>query len=146
MATSSQDTSKASSDGASGSNEVSILAGETYDDKLTPGEDHRDVSDEHKIATCIPKEAREAASDPVEALLQAIRDQRSEDDLRSCLNSIFKKIGDGEDEAKTAKDGENEELAGRGRVYNKALGEAKEGSTRSGIQQGIGRSKRRLDD
>jgi ankyrin repeat protein len=134
MATSSQDTSKASSDDASGSNEVSILAGETYDDKLTPGEDHGDVSDEHKIANCIPKEAREAASDPVEALLQAIRDQRSEDVLRSYLNSIFEKIGDGADEAKNAKDGEIEELgvspglARRGRVYNKALGEAKEDS------------------
>jgi hypothetical protein len=135
MATSSQDTSKASSEGASGSNEFSILAGETYDDKLTPGEDHGDVSDEHKIATCIPKESREAASDPEELLLQAIRDQRSEDDLRSYLNSIFEKIGDGADEAKNAKDGEIEELgvspglARRGRVYNKALGEAKEGST-----------------
>jgi ankyrin repeat protein len=134
MATSSQDTSKASSDGASGSNKVSILAGETYDDKATPGEDHGDVSDEQKIATCIPKEAREAASDPEEALLQAIRDQRSEEDLGSYLNSTFEKIGDGADEAKNAKDGELEELgvspglARRGRVYDKALGEAKEGS------------------
>ncbi|CAK9233044.1 unnamed protein product [Sphagnum troendelagicum] len=134
MVTSTQDTFKASSDGASRSNEVSILAGETYDDKLTPEEDHGDVSDEHKIATCIPKEAREAASDPEEPLPQAIRDQRSEDDLRSYLNSIFEKIGDGADEAKNAKYGEIEELgvspglARRGRVYNKALGEAKEGS------------------
>jgi len=134
MATSSQDTSKASSDGASGSNEVLILAGETSDDKLIPGEDHWDVSDEHKIATCIPKEAREAASDPEEPLLQAIRDQRSEDDLGSYLNSTFQKIADGADEAKNAKDGETEELgvspglARRGRVYDKALGAAKEGS------------------
>ncbi|CAK9231877.1 unnamed protein product [Sphagnum troendelagicum] len=135
MATSSQDTSEASSDGASGNNKVSILAGETYDDRATLREDHGDVSDEQKIATCIPKEAREAASDPEEALLQAIRDQRSGEDLGSYLNSIFEKIGDGADEAKNAKDGELEELG-----VSPGL------ATRSGVRQGIGRSKRRLGD
>jgi hypothetical protein len=124
MASSSHDTRRASIDAPECSEEIFTME-HHYDKRLRPRSLIR-YYEEHR------------SNDPDEQLLQKIRDGVSEEVLESDLNLTFQKISDGVDveinrELATASPDEQRNEGGkrralaRARVYDKALGEAKDG-------------------
>ncbi|CAM6040373.1 unnamed protein product [Sphagnum compactum] len=98
----------------------------------------RDVSDELKMLKSPEKDARDVISDdPEEQLLQAIRRGATAGEVESYLNLTFQKISLGIDEEingelasasldEQRNEGDKKRALARARVYDKALGEAKD--------------------
>jgi hypothetical protein len=88
----------------------------------------RDVSDEFKMLKSPEEDARDViADDPDEQLLQAIRRGAAVGEVESYLDLTFPKISAAVDEQRNERD--KKRALARARVYDKALGEAKDDTT-----------------
>jgi hypothetical protein len=143
MASSSHDTRRASSDAPECIEEIFTME-DNYNKRLRPRSlicGLKDVSTLKRYSEQLSRsnDPEEQSNDPEEQLLQKIRGGASEEVLESYLNITFQHISDGEDveingELATVslEEQRNERdkrcALARARVYDKALGEAKDGT------------------